>query len=89
MAQCYQNGFEFPRVCRRVVEARFDGGEITSDGGSLLLRQAERKFGADAAGRLAALLAGIEDPERLAVVGEWIIDCASGDELTARLESSA
>ena len=56
---------------------------------ALLLRQAERKFGADAAGRLAALLAGIEDTERLADVGEWIIDCASGDELIARLESSA
>ena len=55
----------------------------------LLLRQTERKFGADVAGRLAALLAGIEDPERLADVGEWIIDCASGDELIARLESSS
>ena len=54
-----------------------------------MLRQTERKFGADAAGRLAALLAGIEDPERLADVGEWIIDCASGDELIARLESSS
>ena len=56
---------------------------------ALLCRLTERKFGADAAGRVAALLAGIEDPERLADVGEWIIDCASGDELIARLESSA
>ena len=56
---------------------------------ALLRRLTERKFGADAAGRVAALLAGIEDPERLAHVGEWIIDCASGDELIARLESSA
>ena len=56
---------------------------------ALLLRQAERKFGAEAAGRLAALLAGIEDPERLADVGEWIIDCVSGDELIARVESAA
>ena len=45
MTQCYQNAFEFPRVHRRVVEARFDGGEITSDGGSLLLRQADRYLG--------------------------------------------
>ena len=45
MARCYRNGFEFPRVCRRVVEARFEGGEITSDGGSLLLRQADRYLG--------------------------------------------
>ena len=45
MTQCYQKEFEFPRVRRRVVEARFDGGEITSDGGSLLLRQADRYLG--------------------------------------------
>ena len=45
MAQCYQNAFEFPLACRRVVEARFDGGEIASDGGSLLLRQAARYLG--------------------------------------------
>ena len=45
MTQCNQNSFEFPRVHRRVVEARFDGGEITSHGGSLLLRQADRYLG--------------------------------------------
>ena len=45
MTQCYQNAFEFPRVRRRVVEARFNGGELTSDGGSLLLRQADRYLG--------------------------------------------
>ena len=42
MTQWYQISFEFPRVCRRVVEARFDGGQITSDRGALLLRQADR-----------------------------------------------
>ena len=56
---------------------------------ALLRRLTARKFGADTVGRFAALLAGIEDLERLADVGEWIIDCASGDELIARLESSA
>ena len=45
MAQCYRNAFGFPRVCRRVVEARFNGGEIAFDGGSLLLRQADRYTG--------------------------------------------
>ena len=30
---------------RRVVEARFDGGAITPDGGALLLRGAERRIG--------------------------------------------
>ena len=61
MTQCYQNAFEFPRVRRRVVEARFNGGELTSDGGSLLLRQADRYLGlTDAVARAP------EDPRRRA-----------------------
>ena len=55
----------------------------------LLRRLTERKFGAVTAGRLAGLLAGIGDPRRLQDVGEWIIDCAEGKELIARLEGSA
>ena len=40
---------------------------------------------------LLALRAGMSLglPERLAAVGEWIIDCATGDELLARLEGMA
>jgi len=34
-------------------------------------------------------VAGICEPERLADVGDWIIDCATGDELIARLEGAA
>lgn len=45
MTKCYQRTFEFPRVNRRVVEAGFDGGDITSDGGVLLLRQADQRLG--------------------------------------------
>ncbi len=45
MTKCYQRSFEFPPVNRRIVEARFDGGDITSDGGVLLLRQADRLTG--------------------------------------------
>ena len=56
---------------------------------ALLRRLAERKFGEDTANRVAPLLAGIGEPERLADVGEWIIDCATGDELIARLEGAA
>ena len=56
---------------------------------ALLLRLTERKFGAETAERLAALVAGICEPERLADVGDWIIDCATGDELIARLEGAA
>ena len=55
----------------------------------LLCRQAARKFGADTATRLAGPLAGIDDAARLAEVGEWIIDCATGDRLIARFGDSA
>ncbi len=51
---------------------------------ALLARQAARKFGSETAERLAALLGGIDDPERLAGIGEAVIDCADGDALLAR-----
>ena len=50
----------------------------------LLRVQAARRFGDGTAGRLAPLLADIGDPEGLERVGEWIVDCADGDELIAR-----
>lgn len=37
--------FEFPSVSGRQVTARFDGGDITSDCGALLLAQADKKIG--------------------------------------------
>ena len=51
---------------------------------ALLARQAARKFGAETAERLSALLGSIDDPERLARIGEALIDCADGAELLAR-----
>ena len=50
----------------------------------LLRRQAARKFGAGTAERLAGLLAKIGDTRRLAEVGDWIIDCTTGDDLISR-----
>ena len=47
--------------------------------------QAGRKFDAVAAEGLAAALAGVTDPDRLARVGDWIIECATGSELLARV----
>jgi hypothetical protein len=46
----------FPSVGGREVTARFDGGDLTSDAGLLLLRQADQKIGL-----IGALAAGIED----------------------------
>ena len=51
----------------------------------LLRRQAARKFDDDTARRLAAVLADVADPERLAEVGDWIIECGTAAELFARL----
>jgi hypothetical protein len=36
---------EFPSCKRRKVEANFGGGDVTSDGGALLLRQVDRRLG--------------------------------------------
>src|SRR6201998_1488117 len=37
--------FDLPAVCRKKLTVDFDGGNQSSDGGLLLLRQAERKIG--------------------------------------------
>ena len=52
---------------------------------ALLCRLAARKFGGDASDRLAAALAGVTEPERLAQVGDWIIECATAADLIARV----
>ena len=51
-----------------------------------LCRQAARKFDAATARRLAPLLADAVDPERLAQVGDWIIDSTTAAELLARVD---
>lgn len=55
--------FSFPAICRKKVTAAFDGGKLTSDGGVLLLAQAERQLGV--AERLAACIADPRDPSRV------------------------
>jgi Transposase DDE domain group 1 len=46
--------FDLPAVARKKVSAAFDGGRITSDGGVMLLAQAERRLGI--ADRLARII---------------------------------
>ncbi|MGH1484388.1 MAG: IS1380 family transposase [Geminicoccales bacterium] len=43
--ECSPDRFEFTAVARRRVEAGFDGGEITSDAGGLLLGATDRTIG--------------------------------------------
>ena len=45
MPKCTDETVEFGRVGRRIVEAAFDGGDIVSDGGVLLLRQVDERLG--------------------------------------------
>ena len=52
---------------------------------ALLCRLAARKFDAGAAEGLAAALAGVTDPDRLARAGDWIIECATAADLLARV----
>ncbi len=52
---------------------------------ALLCRQAARKFDAGAAEGLAAAPAGVTDPDHLARVGDWIIECATASDLLARV----
>lgn len=54
--------FAFPAVQRKKVTAAFDGGRITSDGGVMLLAQAECRLGIG--GKLAAAIPDHRDPDR-------------------------
>ena len=56
--------------------------------GRLLRRMAAARFGAATADRLARALAAETVPERLAVVGEAIVRCATGDELLREVGSA-
>ena len=52
---------------------------------AMLLRLAARKFDADTATHLEALLAAVDDPDRLAGIGDHVIDSDDGDELLSRV----
>jgi len=45
MPKCTEGVVDFGRVGRRVVQAAFDGGDIVSDGGVMLLRQIDERIG--------------------------------------------
>ena len=45
MPKCTDTPVRFGRVGRRVVEAAFDGGDIVSDGGALLVKQVDDRIG--------------------------------------------
>jgi hypothetical protein len=60
MTECNQEVFSFAAHFSRRVEAGFTAGQVTSDGGALLLRQADRKI--NLLGRLAACFSDGRSP---------------------------
>jgi hypothetical protein len=44
MPNCTQKEFGFPSFDHRKIEANFEGGYVSSDGGVMLLREADRRL---------------------------------------------
>jgi len=63
MPNCTSKRIEFESFKRRRVEVNFDGGDVSSDGGLLLLRKVEHRVGLLEA--VARALADPRDPERI------------------------
>lgn len=63
MANCNAERIGFAPLKGRLVEAAFEGGEVSSDGGALLLRKLDRRLGLLEA--VAQALADPRDPERV------------------------
>ena len=54
---------------------------------SLLRRLVAWRYGTDTAQQVNPLLAATQDPERLTNVGNWIMECATGQDLLERLRN--
>jgi hypothetical protein len=63
MPKCTEAKIEFGRLGRRVIEANFEGGDLSSDGGLLLLRQIDEHIGLSRAA--AAVIPDPRDPARI------------------------
>jgi len=63
MTECSQEVFQFASHFSRRVEAGFTAGQVSSDGGSLLLREVERRIGL--IDRLAACFTDRRRPDRI------------------------
>jgi len=61
--ECTEESLRFQAVARRTVQARFDGGTLTSDGGAVLLREVDRVTGLLA--QFAACFRDARDPGRV------------------------
>jgi hypothetical protein len=64
MPNCTAPQVQFPQVGRRKIDVRFDGGDVSSDGGLLLLRQVERRLGL-----LKSVAKALPDPRQ-----PWLVE---------------
>ena len=63
MAECKPKAIEFHPLGSREVVGHFDGGEITSDAGGLLLREVEQRTGI--VSKLAACFVDYRNPSAI------------------------
>ena len=63
MPKCTEDKLSLGRLGRRVIEANFEGGDISTDGGVMLLRQADERIGLTRAA--AGVLSDSRDPGRI------------------------
>jgi len=69
MPNCTHEELSFPSFDRRKIEANFAGGNVSSDGGIMLLREADRRLGL-----VAALDAVLPDPRHLVFITHRQVD---------------
>jgi hypothetical protein len=63
MTECNRSTLSFSSLSRKRIMADFNGGQLTSDAGALLLREADRRTGLIDA--LAACITGPREPSRI------------------------
>jgi hypothetical protein len=63
MPKCTDDRIEFGKLGRRLIEADFSGGDLSSDGGMMLLRQVDERIGLTRA--CAAKLSDPRGPDRV------------------------
>ena len=63
MAECNELEFELPGFSGRKIEGNFEGGNVSSDGGLVLLRQVDRWIGLTKT--LAQRLPDCRDPDKI------------------------
>ena len=63
MPNCTATQVPFAKLGRREIDVRFDGGDVSSDGGLLLLRQVELR-----PGLLKAVAKALPDPREPSLV---------------------